>query len=67
MSLTKQGINIKSGTINLGYTGNISMIIQNNSKDDYIIESDQKITQLVFLQLVSVDQLKLISTWEELE
>ena len=65
-SLTRQGINVKDGTIDSGYTGNISIIIQNDSEEDYIIESDQKIAQLVFLQLAPVDQLKPVSTREEL-
>ena len=61
-SLAKQGINIKGGIIDSGYTGNISIIIQNDSNKDYVIQPNQKIAQLVFLQLVLINKLKSVAT-----
>jgi deoxyuridine 5'-triphosphate nucleotidohydrolase len=65
-SLAKQGINVKGGVIDSGYTGNISVIIQNDSEEDFLLKPQQKIAQLVFLQLASIDSLQPVETRKEL-
>ena len=65
-SLAKQGIEIKGGIIDAGYTGNIGIILYNNSDQTYIIQPNEKIAQAVFLPLIKISNLKIINTREEL-
>ncbi|KAG9299687.1 hypothetical protein G9A89_006403 [Geosiphon pyriformis] len=65
-SLAKKEINIKRGIIDAGYTGNIIMMLQNNSDRPYKIESQEKIAQAIFLPLVKIPQLTPVTTQEEL-
>ncbi|KAG9289634.1 hypothetical protein G9A89_014369 [Geosiphon pyriformis] len=65
-SLVKKGIDIKKGIINACYTGNIIIILQNNSDRFYKIELQEKIAQAIFLPLVKISQLILVTTQEEL-
>jgi dUTP pyrophosphatase len=53
-SLAQKGIDVKGGTIDSGYTGNISVILFNRSHEDYTIQPDDKIAQAVFLQLANI-------------
>ena len=48
-SLAQKRIDIKGGTINSDYTGNISMIFFNRSHEDYTIQPNDKIIQAIFL------------------
>ena len=66
-SLAKQGIEVKGGTIDAGYTGNIGIILYNNSDETYIIQPNEKIAQAVFLPLIKISNLKLVNTREELK
>ncbi|KAG9306988.1 hypothetical protein G9A89_000902 [Geosiphon pyriformis] len=59
-SLAKKGIDVKGGIIDAGYTGNIIVILQNNSDRLYKIESQEKIVQAIFLPIVKISQLTLI-------
>ncbi|KAG9288378.1 hypothetical protein G9A89_021409 [Geosiphon pyriformis] len=65
-SLAKKRIDIKRGIINAGYTGNIIVMLQNNSDRLYKIESQEKIAQAIFLSLVKIPQLTPVTTQEEL-
>jgi len=55
-SLAQKGIDVKGGTIDSGYTGNISVILFNRSHEDYTIQPNDKITQAVFLQLAKIEK-----------
>ncbi|KAG9284375.1 hypothetical protein G9A89_023632 [Geosiphon pyriformis] len=53
-SLAKKKINIREGIIDAGYVGNIIAMLQNDSEKSYIIDSNEKIAQAIFLPLVKV-------------
>ncbi|KAG9290384.1 hypothetical protein G9A89_007115 [Geosiphon pyriformis] len=53
-SLVKRGINIRGRIIDAGYVGNIIAMLQNDSEKTYIIESNKKIAQTIFLPLVKI-------------
>ncbi|KAG9294257.1 hypothetical protein G9A89_021616 [Geosiphon pyriformis] len=59
-SLVKKEINVQEGVIDSGYTGNLMVLLQNNSEKSYIIESKEKITQAIFLPLVKVGKFVLV-------
>ncbi|KAG9286167.1 hypothetical protein G9A89_010181 [Geosiphon pyriformis] len=61
-SLPKKRIDIKEGIINAGYTGNIIVMLQNNSDQSYKIKLQEKIAQAIFLLLVKILQLTLVTT-----
>ena len=65
-SLAKKGIEVKGGTIDAGYTGNIGVLIYNNSEEPYQIEPNERVAQAVFLQLAEVSGIQLVNTREEL-
>ncbi|KAG9301425.1 hypothetical protein G9A89_018097 [Geosiphon pyriformis] len=65
-SLAKKKINIRGGIIDVGYVGNIITMLQNDSEKAYIIESNKKITQAIFLPLVRVAQLVSVGKREKL-
>ncbi|KAG9288242.1 hypothetical protein G9A89_021273 [Geosiphon pyriformis] len=54
LSLAKKGISIQGGVINSDYTRNLMVLLQNNSKKSYTIESKEKIAQAIFLPLIKV-------------
>ncbi|KAG9307371.1 hypothetical protein G9A89_017200 [Geosiphon pyriformis] len=59
-------IDVKGEIINARYTGNIIVMLQNNSNKPYKIESHEKIAQALFLPLVKLPQLILVTTQAEL-
>ncbi|KAG9302020.1 hypothetical protein G9A89_021064 [Geosiphon pyriformis] len=65
-SLAKRGINIRGEIINVGYVGNIIAMLQNNLEKAYIIESNKKIAQAIFLPLVRIAQLVSVVKRKEL-
>ncbi|KAG9288462.1 hypothetical protein G9A89_015668 [Geosiphon pyriformis] len=65
-SLAKKRINIKGGIIDTRYIGNIIAMLQNDSEKTYIIESNEKIAQAIFLLLVKIAQLVSVEKKEEL-
>ncbi|KAG9292496.1 hypothetical protein G9A89_001569 [Geosiphon pyriformis] len=65
-SLAKKKINIRGRIIDTGYVGNIIAILQNDSEKAYIIESNKKIAQTIFLLLVKVAQLVLVRNRKKL-
>ncbi|KAG9293538.1 hypothetical protein G9A89_005541 [Geosiphon pyriformis] len=65
-SLAKKKINIRRGIIDAEYVGNIIAMLQNNSEKTYIIESNKKIAQTIFLPLVKIAQLVSVRNREEL-
>ena len=65
MLKSKSGLNVKhgivsEGVIDVGYTGSIKVKLYNHSGYDYTVESGDKITQLVILQLADVGALELV-------
>ncbi|KAG9296975.1 hypothetical protein G9A89_001766 [Geosiphon pyriformis] len=65
-SLVKKKINIREEIINTEYVENIIAILQNNSEKTYIIDSNKKIAQAIFLSLVKIAQLVSVKNREEL-
>ncbi|KAG9302667.1 hypothetical protein G9A89_007371 [Geosiphon pyriformis] len=65
-SLAKKEIDVKEGIIDAGYTGNIIVMLQNNSDRPYKIELQEKIVQAIVLLLVKIPQLTPVTTREEL-
>ena len=64
--LVCKGIEIKAGTIDAGYTGNIGILLTNNSNTPYIVQPNEKIAQAIFIPLVKISNLKLVSSCDEL-
>ena len=48
-SLAKIGLNVQGDTIDAGYTGNIGILLHNNSQQSYDILPNARIAQAVFL------------------
>ncbi|KAG9303411.1 hypothetical protein G9A89_013737 [Geosiphon pyriformis] len=65
-SLAKKRISIQGRVIDSGYTGNLMVLLQNNSKKLYTIESKEKIAQAIFLPLVKIGKFVPIENHEEL-
>src|SRR6266487_2124741 len=61
-SMAKKGINAIGGVCNAGYTGNIIIQLQNTTTSDYSIQRNDKIAQIIFLPLVSIDKLQRVQT-----
>jgi len=57
-SLVRKGIEVKAGIIDAGYTGNIGILLTNNSSTSYTIQPNEKIVQAIFLPLVKISKLK---------
>ncbi|KAG9305995.1 hypothetical protein G9A89_009319 [Geosiphon pyriformis] len=66
-SLAKKEINIRRRIVDTRYTGNISIILQNDSEKAYTIEPNKKIAQTIFLPLVKIASLVKVRTKKELE
>ncbi|KAG9301833.1 hypothetical protein G9A89_004512 [Geosiphon pyriformis] len=65
-SLAKKRINIREGIIDVGYVGNIIIMLQNDSEKAYMIEPNEKIAQTIFLPLVKVANLVSVENREKL-
>ncbi|KAG9294105.1 hypothetical protein G9A89_021464, partial [Geosiphon pyriformis] len=65
-SLTKKRISIQEGVIDSEYTGNLMVLLQNNSEKPYTIESKEKIAQAIFLPLVKIGKFVPVENREEL-
>ncbi len=64
---SKSGLNVHNGilcegVIDSGYTGSIVAKLYNNSNNDYYFYTGQKVTQIVFLPIPSVE-LNLVNTF----
>jgi len=66
-SMAKKGINAVGGVCDAGYTGNIIVQLQNTTTSDYSIQRNDKIAQIIFLPLVSIDKLQRVQTRDELK
>ena len=66
-SLAKKGVEVKAGTIDAGYNGDIGVILFNNSNTTQQIQPNERIAQAIFLPLVNISNLKEVNTREELD
>lgn len=69
MLKSKSGLNVKhdivgEGVIDSGYTGSIRVKLYNHGSESYVIESGDKISQLVILPIIT-PELELVSELEE--
>ena len=65
-SLVKKGIEVKGGTIDTGYTGNIGVILSNTSNYPHVVRQNDRIAQAVFLQLAPIEKLQQVNYRSEL-
>ena len=67
---SKSGLNAKGitsdGTIDMGYTGSIKVVLRNHSGRDYTVNQGDKITQLV-IQPIFLPELNVVDSLEETE
>ncbi|KAG9303346.1 hypothetical protein G9A89_013672 [Geosiphon pyriformis] len=66
-SLASKGINIRGGIINAGYTGDITVMLQNETDKPFKIEHAEKIAQAIYLLLINISGLQLVNQREQLE
>ncbi|KAG9293727.1 hypothetical protein G9A89_019064 [Geosiphon pyriformis] len=53
-SLASKEINVREGIINAGYTGNITVMLQNETDKSFKIEHAEKIAQAIYLPLINI-------------
>ena len=61
-SLAKKGIEVKAGTLDAGYTGDIGIYLFNNSNTTQQIQPNERIAQAIFLPLINISNLKKVNT-----
>ncbi|KAG9306628.1 hypothetical protein G9A89_000727, partial [Geosiphon pyriformis] len=66
-SLASKEINVRGGIIDAGYTGNITVILQNETNKSFKIEHVEKIVQAIYLSLINISGLQLVNQREQLE
>ncbi|KAG9286950.1 hypothetical protein G9A89_001188 [Geosiphon pyriformis] len=65
-SLASKGINVRGGIIDAGYTGNITVMLQNETDKPFKIEHAEKIAQAIYLPLINISGLQLVNQREQL-
>ncbi|KAG9301444.1 hypothetical protein G9A89_018116 [Geosiphon pyriformis] len=65
-SLASKGINIRGEVIDAGYTGDITIMLQNETDKSFKIEHAEKITQAIYLLLINISSLQLVNNREQL-
>ncbi|KAG9298326.1 hypothetical protein G9A89_002814 [Geosiphon pyriformis] len=65
-SLASKGINIRGGVINAEYTGDITIILQNETDKPFKIEHAEKIAQAIYLLLINISGLQSVNNREQL-
>ncbi|KAG9306580.1 hypothetical protein G9A89_004777 [Geosiphon pyriformis] len=65
-SLASKRINVKGGIIDARYTGNITVILQNETDKPFKIEHAEKIAQAIYLLLINISGLQLVNQREQL-
>ncbi|KAG9306877.1 hypothetical protein G9A89_002546 [Geosiphon pyriformis] len=63
-SLASKGINVRGGIIDAGYTGDITIILQNETDKPFKIEHAKKIVQAIYLPLINILGLQLVNQRE---
>ncbi|KAG9307516.1 hypothetical protein G9A89_017346 [Geosiphon pyriformis] len=64
--LTSKGINIREGVIDAGYTGDITIMLQNKTDKPFKIEHAEKIVQAIYLSLINISGLQSVNNREQL-
>ncbi|KAG9291608.1 hypothetical protein G9A89_022027 [Geosiphon pyriformis] len=65
-SLASKGINIRGGVIDAGYTGDITIMLQNETDKPFKIEHAEKIAQAIYLLLINISGLQSVNNREQL-
>ncbi|KAG9302970.1 hypothetical protein G9A89_022630 [Geosiphon pyriformis] len=65
-SLASKGINVRGGIIDAGYTGDITVMLQNETDKLFKIEHAEKIAQAIYLPLINILGLQLVNQREQL-
>ncbi|KAG9285002.1 hypothetical protein G9A89_009812 [Geosiphon pyriformis] len=65
-SLASKGINVRGRIINAGYTGDITVMFQNETDKPFKIEHAEKIAQAIYLPLINISGLQLVNLREQL-
>ncbi|KAG9292779.1 hypothetical protein G9A89_006340 [Geosiphon pyriformis] len=63
-SLASKEINVREEIINAGYTGDITIILQNKTDKLFKIEHAKKIAQTIYLSLINISGLQLVNQRE---
>ncbi|KAG9291635.1 hypothetical protein G9A89_022054 [Geosiphon pyriformis] len=66
-SLASKGINVRGRIINAGYTGDITVMLQNEINKPFKIKHAEKIAQAIYLPLINISSLQLVNQREQLE
>src|SRR5579859_4296520 len=65
-SWAKKGITTVGGVCDTGYTGDIIVQLHNSQEQDYIVQRNEKIAQLIILPLVDIGNLERVDKREDL-
>ncbi|KAG9289358.1 hypothetical protein G9A89_007919 [Geosiphon pyriformis] len=65
-SLASKRINVRGGIINAGYTGDITVMFQNETDKPFKIKHAEKIAQAIYLLLINISGLQLVNQREQL-
>ncbi|KAG9291743.1 hypothetical protein G9A89_012028 [Geosiphon pyriformis] len=65
-SLASKEINIRGGVIDAGYTGDITIMLQNETDKPFKIEHAEKIAQAIYLLLINISGLQSVNNREQL-
>ncbi|KAG9293075.1 hypothetical protein G9A89_016437 [Geosiphon pyriformis] len=64
--LASKGINVRRGIIDAGYTGDITIMLQNETDKSFRIEHAKKIAQAIYLLLINISDLQSVNNREQL-
>ncbi|KAG9299452.1 hypothetical protein G9A89_009405 [Geosiphon pyriformis] len=64
--LASKRINVRGGIIDAGYTGDITVMLQNKTDKSFKIEHAEKIAQAIYLPLINISGLQLVNQREQL-
>ncbi|KAG9307075.1 hypothetical protein G9A89_016903 [Geosiphon pyriformis] len=65
-SLASKRINVRGRIIDAGYTGDITVMLQNKTDKPFKIEHAEKIVQAIYLPLINISGLQLVNQREQL-
>ncbi|KAG9296343.1 hypothetical protein G9A89_014935 [Geosiphon pyriformis] len=65
-SLASKGINIRGGVIDAGYTGDITIMLQNETDKPFKIKHAEKIAQAIYLPLINISGLQSVNNRKQL-
>ncbi|KAG9285427.1 hypothetical protein G9A89_010902 [Geosiphon pyriformis] len=66
LSLASKKINVKGEVIDAGYTGDITIMLQNETDKPFKIEHAKKIAQAIYLPLINISGLQSVNNREQL-